>query len=99
MTVAPGPVVVLLVMIQLRVVTVLDVVLPKVEAVGAIFAVVPVVVILVGAVVDTSLFPIVVLALILAFVVLRYSSGPECHRCDQGGSENQVSQVWISGLH
>src|SRR5580704_9039984 len=69
MTVTPIPVVVLLGMIQLGVITILDVILPKVHAVGAVFAIVPVVVILVGAVVDASLFPVVVLVLVLAFVV------------------------------
>ena len=98
MTVAPIPVLVLLGMVQLGVITILDVVLPKISAVGAIFAVIPVVVILVFAVVDTSLFLVVVLALFLAFVVLRRSSGPECHRRDQGGSQDQVTQVSVSEL-
>src|ERR1700687_650805 len=104
MAVTPIPVLVLLVVVQLVVFTKLLLILPRVLAVGAIFVLIPVVVVLVGAIVDSGLVFVVALGVFLAFVILTsvvLSGRPGrdccgCEKCDGQGNETQVSE---SGFH
>lgn len=64
MTVAPIPIRGLLAVLQLRVIAIVFVPLPKIPAISAVFVVIPVVIVLVGAIVDACLFfviPVVIL--------------------------------------
>ena len=88
MTVAPIPVLVLLVRVRLVVFTKILLILPQVLAVGAIFVLIPIVVVLVGAIVDTGMVSVVALAVFLAFVFLTSvvwsgGTGRDCRGCEK----------------
>ena len=104
MTVAPIPVLVLLVVVQLVVFTKLLLILPRVLAVGAIFVLIPVVVVLVGTIVDTGLVSVVALGVCLAFVfltsvVLSGRAGRDCRGCEKCDGQGKKTQVSESGFH
>ena len=104
MTVTPIPVLVLLVVVQLVVFTILPLILPRVLAVGAIFVLIPVVVVLVGAIVDTALVSVVALSVFLAFVVLTSvvlsgRPGRDCCGCEKCGGQGKKTQVSESDFH
>jgi hypothetical protein len=104
MTVAPIPVLVLLVRVQLVVFTKILLILPHVLAVGAIFVLIPIVVVLVGAIVDTGMVSVVALAVFLAFVfltsvVLSGGTGLDCRGCEKCGGQGKKTQVSESGFH
>ena len=102
-TVAPIPVLVLLVVVQLVVFTKLQLILPHVLVVGAILVLVPIVLVLVGAIVDTGLVFVVVLAvlsfLFLTFVVLSGGSGRDCRGGEKCGGQGKKTQASESGFH
>ena len=104
MTVAPIPVLVLLVRVQLVVFTKILLILPHILAVGAIFVLIPIVVVLVGAIIDTGVVCVVELAVFLAFVfltsvVLSGGTGRACRECEKCGGQGKKTQVSESGFH
>ena len=99
MTVAPIPVLVLLVRVQLVVLTKILLILPHVLAVGAIFVLIPIVVVLVGAIIDTGMVSVVALTVFLAFVVLSGGTGRDCRGCEKCGGQGKKTQVSESGFH
>src|ERR1700731_2270074 len=104
MTVAPIPVLVLLVRVQLVVFTKILLILPHVLAVGAIFVLIPIMVVLVGAIVDTGMVSVVALAVLLAFVfltsvVLSGGRGRDCRGCEKCGGQGKKTQVSESDFH
>src|SRR5579863_7688247 len=91
-TMAPIPVLVLLVFVQLAVITKLLLILPRILAVGTIFVLIPIVVVLVGAIIDTGVVFVVALAVFLSFlfltsVVLCGGAGRNCCGCEKCGGQ------------
>jgi hypothetical protein len=104
MTVAPIPVLVLLVGVQPVVFTEILLILSEVLSVGAIFILIPIVIVLVGAIVDTGMVSVVALGVFLAFVfltsvVLSSGSGCDCRGCEKRGGQSKKTQVSVSGFH
>jgi hypothetical protein len=104
MSVAPIPVLILLVRVRLVVFTKILLILPQVLTVGAIFVLIPIVVVLVGAIVDTATVSVVALAVFLAFVfltsvVLSGGTDRDSRGCEKCGGQGKKSQVSESGFH
>src|ERR1700731_741387 len=104
MTVAPIPVLVLLVRVQLVVFTKILLILPHVLTIGAIFVLIPIVVVLVGAIVDTGMVSVVALGVFLAFVVLTSvvlsgGAGRDGRRSEKCSGQGKKTKVSVSGFH
>src|ERR1700676_1321602 len=93
MTVSPIPILILLPVIQRRVFPVFLVLFPKIYAVGAVFVVIPAVVVLVRAVVNACLF------FIVSVIVLRRCARSNRGGCGQCGAEKKKTYVSVSGFH
>jgi hypothetical protein len=93
MTVPPIPILILLAVIQRRVFPIFLVLFSKIYAVGTVLVVIPIVVVLVGTIVNACLFPLV------SVVVLRGRARSNCHGCGQCGTQEKKTYVSVSGFH
>ena len=85
MAVAPIPVLILLLGVQCLVLTKVLVLFPRVLTVGLIFVFIPIVVVLVGTIVDSGLLFVVSFVIFLTFVVLSDGPGRDRTRGKQCG--------------
>jgi hypothetical protein len=100
MTVAPIPICRLLLLFRLGKGTILFVSLAEVSTIGTVFVVIPIMVVLVGAVIDLVVIPIVSMVFFLASIVLQLGRSTNCHWRGKGCTKKKgTDKISITTMH